>query len=178
MSQDKKNLDAPKDANGKAIVVDRVAVASKKIIAVLDKETAEIFIYDQEVWKSIELNQAMSISAGYPNILLAVNKSLDCYKLEDGNWKKILNPSEIGRFAIQDNNTMYGTREQDGRFCLQKVENNAWTPVMDGEGNQVFGIKEVVVNAAGAVLVMRTNGELLKKGALDLPVSIVIDAGA
>ena len=114
-----KNLDAPKDPNGKAIVVDRVAVASKKMIAVLDKETAGIFIYDQENWKSIVLNQAMSISAGYPNILLAVNKSLDCYKLEDGNWKKILNPSEIGRFAIQDNNTMYGTREQDGRVCLQ-----------------------------------------------------------
>ena len=173
-----KNLDAPKDPNGKAIVVDRVAVASKKMIAVLDKETAGIFIYDQENWKSIVLNQAMSISAGYPNILLAVNKSLDCYKLEDGNWKKILNPSEIGRFAIQDNNTMYGTREQDGRFCLQKVENNAWTAVMDAERNQVVGIKEVVVNAAGAVLVMRVNGELLKKGALDLPVSIIIDTGS
>ena len=49
---------------------------------------------------------------------------------------------------------------------------------MDAERNQVVGIKEVVVNPAGAVLVMRVNGELLKKGALDLPVSIIIDTGS
>jgi hypothetical protein len=171
-----KNLDAPKALNGKPIVVDRVAIASKKIIAVLDKETACIFIYDKEKWKSLELSQAESISAGYPNILLAVNKTLDCYKLEDGNWKKFLNPLKIGRFAILNNDTMYGTREQGGRFCLQKFENNLWTPVIDSNRNQVVGIKQVVVNSDGALLVMRATGELLRKTTLDLPVSSIIDA--
>lgn len=166
-----KNLGAPKGDDAKPIDIDRVAVASKELIAVLDKETSDVFIYSNGAWKRIAHGHAMSIAAGYPDILLAINKNLDCYRLEGEDWVEFDNPSKVGRFAIIDASTMYGTVEKDGHFFLHKYDKGTWSSVMDSVGKPVEGIKEVVANAGSAVLLMNIRGEVLKKGTLDLPVT-------
>ncbi len=173
-----KNLGAPKGADDRPIDMDRVAIASKDLIAILDKESSDVFIYSNGAWKRIAHGQAMSIAAGYPHTLLAVNKNLDCYQLEDGEWVEFDNPNKIGRFAIIDKDTMYGTKEQDGRYYLHKFDKGAWAPVMDAAGKPVEGIKEAVANQGGALLLMNIRGEVLKKGTLDIPVRGPAEAAA
>lgn len=159
-----KNKGAPKGEDGKAIDMDRVAIASKKLIAVLDKETADVYLLEKDAWKRIAQGHAMSISAAYPDTLLAINKALDCYKLEGTDWLEFPNPDAIARFAIVDADNMYGTKEKDGRYYLYQFTKGAWTAVMDASNKPVEGIKEVVVNAAGAVMAVNIKGEVLKKG--------------
>jgi hypothetical protein len=166
----------------KKIVVDRVAVSSKHMVAVLDKELGDVFKYvhaskddstDQSHWECIAREHAMSIAPGYPDILIAINKSLDCYQLQGSDWIEFPNPSRIGRLAVIDLKNMYGTVEKDGRFYLNKLENGEWKPVLDAAGKPVEGIKEAATNSAGALLVMTIKGQILKKGVLDLPLHVV-----
>lgn len=210
------NLGAPKGEDGKAIDMDRVAVASRDLVAILDKETSDIFVYvrDGEAhkdhkggkkpkggkkakgdkgakdsknadhhkdgeeyharghWERRAHGHAMSIAAGHPNILLAINKKLDVYRLVGNDWVEFPNPNNVGRFAIIDEDDMYGTVEKDHQYHLYKCTAGTWAPVLDVAKNPVVGIKEVVVNAAGALLAMNIKGELLKQGVLDLPVTL------
>lgn len=161
----------------KPVIVDRVAVASKHLVVVLDKESGDIFKHehkDKGSWKRIASGHAMSIAPGYPDILIAVNKSLDCYQLKGLEWIEFPNPHHMGRLAIKDLKNMYGTVERDGRYYLNKLENGVWAPVLDAAGKPVQGIKDICTNTAGALLVMTIKGQILKQGTLDKP--LVLDS--
>lgn len=171
------NLGAPKDAHGKSIDVDRVAIANKEQIFVLDKESEQIFQYCDKHWQRLADVQAMTLAAGATDSLLVTTKNFDCFRLQQGCWQPVPNKEMIGRLALVHNKKMYGTVERDGRLYLYKFELGRWSEMRDANNHPILDVKQVVCNASGAVLFMTTSGELWRLGELNVAAEPVFTTG-
>jgi len=166
-----------------AINVDRVAVGDKEMIAVLDKETGDLFIRSGDKWVMQDAKPSVIIGGGMPGMLLGINHSNnDIFRYEKaadgmGNWSRVPNVEGIEYVAIKDEHTMWGTaKDANGHYYLHQFKDGKWMPMLDAKGSPVHGYKHVSVNALGTLVLVNKAGQVFRQG--DLSAMYVAPASA